>query len=190
MRLIADIKWNDCSSISVLRKQLVSFLCGVESTLQSLSRESALPASGQVELSVKCGKVTERSCFVFLRRSRNKSHIMGACSTNRLVDLIDDFDFLKEQIAKSNLTYSITDPKVILDGDKFIKETDRRFFRMKSVLADFLGIVAFASGTAYLFFGELNQITISLFVLGLFFWIGSIVAGERNRPKYVLIESE
>ncbi len=190
MRLVADIKWNGCPSISILRTQLVSFLCGDKSILKSIFKESALPASYQVELSVKCGRVTERSYFVFLRRSRNKSHIIGACATNRLVDLIDDFDFLKEQIAKSNLSYRFTDPKVILDEDKFIKQTDGRFFRMKSVLADFFGIVGFASGTAYLFFGELNQITISLFILGLFFWIGSVVVGERSRPKYVLIESD
>ena len=190
MRLMTDIKWKGCSSIKELRKKLASFVCDEKSTLKRVFRESASPAFGQVELSVKCGKVAKRSCFVFLKRSRKKSHIIGACSTNRLVDLVDDFDFLKEQIVNSNFVSSISYPKVILDGDKLIKAFDRGLFRMKSVLADFFGIIGFASGTAYLFFGELNQITISMFILGLFFWIGSVVVGERSRSKYVLIESD
>ena len=191
MRLIADVKWNDCSPIVRLRKQLVGSICSEKSSLKRIFEKSVPPVSDRVELSIKCGKVNKRSYFVFLRKSRNKSHILGACSTNRLVDLIDDFDFLKEQMIKSNIEFSISDPKVNLDRNKFFEGTDNRFLKMKTVLADFFGIISFASGaTAYLFFGEVNQITISMFILGLVFWIGSVVAGERSRPKYVLIEPE
>lgn len=191
MRLIADVKWNDCSPIVKLRNHLDRFICSEKLNLKRIAKESGISASDHVELSVNCGKVNDRSYFVFLKKSRNKSHIIGACSTNRLVDLIDDFDFLKEQMIKSNTAFSVSDPKVTLDENKFVKGIDRGFFKMKTILADFFGIISFASGaTAYLFFGELNQITISMFILGLVFWIGSIVAGERNRPKYVLIEAE
>jgi len=191
VQLIADVKWNDRSPIVRLRKQLVGFICSEKTSLKRIFEDSAPLVSDHVELSIKCGKVNKRSYFVFFRNSRNKSRIMGACSTNRLVDLIDDFDFLKEQMTKSNIAFNVSDPKVTLDGNKLIEGMDNKILKMKTVLADFFGIISFASGaTAYLFFGELNQITISMFILGLVFWIGSVVAGERSRPKYVLIEPE
>ena len=92
MRLCADMKWTDCSSKVRMRKHLASFICAKKSNLKRIFEGIALPASNHVELSIKCGKVAERSYFVFLKRSRKKSRIMGVCSTNRLFDLIDDFN--------------------------------------------------------------------------------------------------
>ena len=113
------------------------------------------------------------------------------CSTNQLVDLIDDFDFLNDLIDKTNLKFSISDPKVTLDDKKLIDKPDKGFLNMKSVLADFFGIVGFISGaTSYILFGEVNQITVISFILGTVFWMGSVVIGRWNRPKYLLIEQE
>ncbi len=191
MRLSADIKWTDCASAARMRKHLIGFVCSEKSNLKRIFEGSTPPVFDRVELSVKCGKVAERSSFVFLRRAGNKSRIVGACSTNNLVDLIDDFDFLEEQMNKSNLTFTLGDPKIYLNNNKLIEEADRGFLPMKSVLADFFGIIGFISGaTAYLLFGELNQITVVSFILGLIFFMASFVIGCWNRPKYVLIEKE
>ena len=189
MRLRADIKWTDCSSTVRLRKHLVSFNCAKKSNLKRIFKGAAPPASDQVELSVKCGRVAERSYFVFLRRSRNKSRIMGSCSTNRLFDLIDDFDFLKEHMIKSNIEFILSDPKVTLDGNKLFQE-GKREPQMKTVLADLFGIIGVVSGAAAIFFGEFNQITIIVLILGLIFWVGSVVAGNWKRPRYVLIDQK
>jgi hypothetical protein len=191
VRLSADIKWTGCSSIERMRNHLSDFTCCQKSNLKKIFKGQAPPAYDRVEVSVKCGKVAGRSSFIFLRRPRNKSQIIGVCSTNQLVDLIDDFDFLKLLMDKSNLTFSVSDPKVTLDGNKFIEKTNRGFSNMKSVLADFLGMVGFISGaTSYLLFGEANQITVIFFILGLIFWTGSVIIGRWNRPKYLLIEQE
>ena len=190
MRLSADIKWIDCSS-TTLRQDLSDYVCSEKSTLTKVFKGSTPPSSKEVEAIVKCGKVAQRSSFVFLRGSRNKSQIIGTCSTNRLVNLIDDFDFLKEQMKKSSLTFALSDPKISLDRNKLVKKADKGFFQKISVLADLFGIVGFISGAiAYLLFGEFNQITLFSLVLGLGFCLGSAVIVCLNHPKYVLIEQE
>ena len=189
MRLSADIKWIDCSSTS-LRQDLSDYVCSEKSTLTKVFKGSTPPSSNQVEAIVKCGKVAQRSYFVFLRGSRNKSQIIGTCSTNRLVNLIDDFDFLKEQMKKSNLTFALSDPRVTLDN-KHVEKADRGLLRTVRVLADLFGIIGFVSGAlACLLFGELNQITLISLVLGLTFCLGSVVVGCFDQPKYILIEQE
>lgn len=191
MRLSADIKWIDLTSKARMREHLLDFICNKRKNLKRIFEGSNPPDFDRVEISVKCGKVAERSSFVFLRRPRNKSRIIGACSTKNLIDLIDDFDFLKEQMNKSNLNYTLSDPKVYLDDKKLVEEADKRSFQMKSLLADFLGIIGFISGAATIFFfGEFNQITILSLILGLIFLMGSAVIGCLNHPKYVLVEQE
>ena len=191
MRLSADIKWTDYTSRIGMRNYLYDFVCSKKSNKKGISEESTLPPSDEVEIIVKCGKRAERSCFVFLRCSRNKSRIVGTCSTNRLFVLVDDFDFLTDQMKRSNLSFDLSDPRVTLDSNKFIEEGAGGFLQMDTFLADFFAIVGFILGAvSYLFFGEFNQITVLMFVLGFSFWIGSVVTGKWNRPKYVLIESE
>lgn len=191
MRLSADIKWATYSSTTKMRKHLSDYVCGKKSNLKRIFKGSNIPPSDQVEVSVKCGKVAERSSFVFLRGSRNQSQIIGSCSTNHLVDLIDDFDFLKEQMNQSNLTFTLGDPKIVIENNKAIEKANRRIFQVKSVLADFFGLIGFISGAAaYLLYGEFNQVTLLLFMLGLIFWMGSVVIGCWDQPKYVLIEKE
>ena len=191
MRLSADIKWTDYTSRIGMRNYLYDFVCSKKSNQKGISIESTLPPYDKIEIIVKCGKIAERSCFVFLRCSRNKSRIVGTCSTNRLFDLVDDFDFLTDQMKRSNLSFDLSDPRVTLDSKKFIEEGAGGFLQMDTFLADFFAIVGFILGAvSYLFFGEFNQITVLMFVLGFSFWIGSVVTGKWNRPKYVLIESE
>lgn len=190
MRLSADIKWIDCSSTG-MREHLRKFVFSEKLNLNGIFKGSTPPSSDQVEVSVRCGKVAKRSSFVFLRGTRNKSQIIGTCSTNRIIDLIDDFDFLKEQMKKSSLTFALSDPKISLDRNKLVKKADKGFFQKISVLADLFGIVGFISGAiAYLLFGEFNQITLFSLVLGLGFCLGSAVIVCLNHPKYVLIEQE
>jgi hypothetical protein len=184
VRLSADVKWTGCSSAERIRDHLSDFECSQKSNLKKIFEGQTPPSPSKVELSVKCGIVARRSSFVFLRRAKNKSRIIGVCSTNQLVDLIDDFDFLRNLIGKSNLKLSISDPKVTLGDKKLI-------VNMKGLLADFFGIVGFISGaTSYILFGEVNQITVISFILGIVFWTGSVVIGRWNRPKYLLIEQE
>lgn len=191
MRLSADVKWTGCSSAERIRDHLSDFECSPKSNLKKIFEGQTPPSPSKVELSVKCGTVARRSSFVFLRRAKNKSRIIGVCSTNQLVDLIDDFDFLRNLIGKSNLKLSISDPKVTLGDKKLIDKPDKGFLNMKGLLADFFGIVGFISGaTSYILFGEVNQITVISFILGIVFWTGSVVIGRWNRPKYLLIEQE
>jgi hypothetical protein len=191
MRLSADMKWTSYSSTAKMREHLVDFVCSEKSRFRRIFEGATRPYSGRVEMCIEGGKVTARSYFVFLKCSRKKSRIIGACSTNKLADLIEDFDFLKEQMNKSNLTFTLTDPKIYLDNNELFDTVDRRGLSMKSVLPEFLGTIGFVSGaTSYLIFGEFSQITVVSFILGLVFWIGSIFFGSKNRPKYVFIEQE
>jgi len=190
VRLSADIKWIDCSSTTI-RQDLSDYVCTEKLTLTKVFKGSTPPSSDEVEAIVNCGKVAKRSSFVFLRGSRNKSQIIGTCSTNRLVNLIDDFDFLKEQMEKSNLTFTVSDPRVTFDNNNHVEKADRGFLHTIRVLADLFGIIGFVSGAlACLLFGELNQITLISLVLGLTFCLGSVVAGCFDQPKYILIEHE
>jgi len=174
-----------------MRQDLSDYVCSEKSTLARVFKGLTPPSSDEVEAIVKCGKVAQRSSFVFLRGSRNKSQVIGTCSTNRLVNLIDDFDFLKEQMKKSNLTFAMSDPRVTFDNNNHVEKSDRGFLHTVRVLADLFGIIGFVSGAlACLLFGELNQITLISLVLGLTFCLGSVVVGCFDQPKYVLIERE
>jgi hypothetical protein len=191
MRLSADMKWTGSSSTAKLKNRLFNFVCVEETNLKKIFQDTSLPYSGRIEMCVNGGKVNSRSYFVFLKSSRKKSRIIGACSTNRLVDLVEDFDFLKEQMKKLNLTFTLNDPKVFLDNNQLFDNEHKRGISIKSVLPEFLGTIGFVSGaTSYLIFGEFNQITAVSFVLGLLFWIGSIFFGSGNHRKYVFIEQE
>ena len=190
VQLSADIKWKDRSSAIEMKKHLVDFSCSKKSRLKRILEVQKSHAA-KIELSLECGEVTNRTCFVFIKRSRNKSRIIGKCSTNKLVDMVDDFDFLKAQMNKSNLMFSLSDPKIFLDNAKFLDDEDKQGLQIKNVLADVFGITGFVSGAlSYLIFGEINQITVAAFILGLAFWIGSIVFTSRNHPNYILIQKE
>ena len=190
VRLFADIKWKGYSSATNMKKHLGDFICSKKANFKRIF--SLGPASfDQIEISIECGKVEKRSFFVFLRCSRKKSRIYGACSTNKLVDLINDFDFLKEQMNNSNLTFTLSSPKVFLDSDKPVSNKSKIGKQMKSILPQFLGTIGFISGAIpYLIFGEFNQFTTFTFILGLLFWMGSIIFGSENQSKFVLIEKD
>lgn len=191
MQLLADIKWTDRSSSKRMRKHLSDFVCSKKSNVHRIFKDSTPPSSDQIEVSVRCGKVAKRSSFILLRGSRNKSKIIGACSTNHLLDLIDDFDFLREHMNKSNLMFTLGDPKITLEDDKFFEKVNKGFLQMKVFLADFLGIIAFIVGASgYLIFGENTQFAIISLILGLFFCVGSVLIGFWRQPKYILIEEE
>ena len=191
MRLSADVKWTGCLSTMRMRKQLVDFVCDEKSNFKSLAEEVTRSYSDQVEMYVKGGKVTARSCFMLFKCSRKKSRIIGACSTNKLVDLLEDFDFLKEQMKKSNLNFTLSDPKVFLDNNDHLNAVGKRGSSFKSILPELLGTIGFVSGaTSYLIFGGFNQITVVAFILGLICWLGSIILGSSNPIKYVFIEQE
>jgi hypothetical protein len=189
VRLSADVKWAGYSS--TMRKQLVDFVCNERSNFKSVAEEITRPYSNQVEMHVRGGKVTARSFFMLIKCSRKKSRIIGACSTNKLVDLIEDFDFLKEQMKKSNLNFTLSDPKVFLDNNDQLNAVGKRGLSLKSILPELLGTIGFVSGaTSYLIFGGFNQITVVAFILGLICWLGSIILGSSNPIKYVFIDQE
>jgi hypothetical protein len=191
LRLSADIKWTGYSSIEKKREHLFDFVCSEKSTFKRVFEIATLPHSDRVEMCVRGGKMVGRSHFVFLKCSRKKSRIIGECSTNRIFDLVDDFDFLMEQMSKSNMNFALSEPKVFLDNNEVFDAIDKRGLSIKSVLPEFLGTTGFFSGAiSYLIFGEFNQITIVAFLLGLISWMGSIIYGNWNRPKYVFIEQE
>jgi len=191
VQLSADMKWAGYSSTEKMRAHLADFICGKKSNFKRVFKAPTSSYSARVELCVKGGKVASRSCFVFLKCSRKKSRIIGACSTNKLVDLIADFDILKEYISKSNLNFILSEPKVFLENKEVCNNVVKRGLSMKRVLPDFLGTIGFFSGAlSYLIFGELNQITVVLFILGLISWMGSAILGSWNRQKYIFIEQE
>ena len=191
MQLSADIKWKDRSSTAEMKKHLVGFICSKKSKFRSILNEVPASYADRVELKVECGKVAKRSCFIFFKCSRNKSHIIGTCYTDRLVDLIDDFDFLKAHMNESNLMFSVSDPKVFLDNAKLFASENKTGLQLKSVLADIFGITGFVSGAiSYFVFGEINQITMMAFIFGLVSWIGSIIFTIGNKPNYILIQQE
>lgn len=191
MQLSADVRWKDHSSTAEMKKHLIGFVCNKKLKIKKILEGVPASCAERVEVNVECGKIAERSYFVFLKCSRNRSRIIGTCSTNKLVDLIDDFDFLKTQMNKSNLMFSLSDPKVFLHEAKFFDSEDKRGLQIKSVLADVFGITSFISGAmSYLVFGEINQITLMAFILGLVFWMGSIIFTSGTRPNYILIQQE
>ena len=191
VRLSADMKWIDYSSTWKTREHLVSVVCNEKSNFKNIAEEVARPYSNQVEMCVKGGKVTARSCFVLIKCSRKKSRIIGTCSTNKLVDLIEDFDFLKEQMKKANLTFAFSDPTVFLESNEHVKTVSKRGLSVKSFLPELLGTTGFVSGaTSYVIFGGVNPITVISFTLGLLCWLGSIIFGGSNSKKYVFIEQD
>lgn len=191
VQLSADIRWKNRSSIAEMKTHLLGFVCSKKSKFRSILKEIPTSYADRVELKVECGKVAKRSCFIFLKGSRNKSHIVGTCYTDKLVDLVNDFDFLKAHMNESNLMFSISDPKVFLENTKLFASEDKRGLQIRSVLADVFGIAGFVSGAiSYFVFGEINQITMMAFVFGLASWIGSIIFTIGNRPNYILIQQE
>ncbi len=191
MRLSADVEWIGYSSAGRTREQLVDFVCNEKSNFKNIAEEIARPYSNQVEMCVKGGKVTARSYFVLIKCSRKKSQIIGTCSSNKLVDLIEDFGFLKEQMKKSNLTFTLSDPKVFLDNKEYLNTVGKRGSLVKNFLPELLGTIGFVSGaTSYIILGGFNQIAVVAFSLGLLCWLGSIIFGSGNSTKYVFIEQD
>ena len=188
MRLSADIKWTDHSSVAKMRNHLIRFACSEASNIKIIS-ESGVPSS-KVELSIKCGKVAKRSSFVFLKHSRKKSRIMGECPTNRLIDLINDFDFLENQMNKSGLDFALSDPKVF-DCPELFANLKKRNSRKTGVIEETMGTLGFVAGSiAFVFAGTTNILSFLAVMSGLVFLLGSITLSSRNREKYVLIQQE
>ena len=191
IQLSADIKWKDSKSAQKMGNHLSCFTCSKKWNLKRVFKDSNPPSQDQTELSIKCGKRKNRSSFVFLRNSQNTSQIVGSCRTNRLIHLIDDFDFLKEQMKKSKLNFELDDARIKLDDNKLIDDSDKGFFDKRSVLIDLFGMIGFIpAASIYLLFGEFTLVTLIPFIVGLVFWVGSVVIGCWSHPKYVLIEKD
>lgn len=174
-----------------MRTQLMPFACSERSNFRRIAKDEPLYSSYRIEISVRCGKVAKRSSFVFLRYSLNKSRIIGLCSTNKLVDLINDFDFLEEQMNKSGIGFALSDPKVFIGKSELFGNLTKRGSLKLAVLADFIGTLGFVSGaTAFILVGELNIISLLAFLFGLLFLIGSIILSGGNQQKYILIQQE
>jgi hypothetical protein len=190
-QLSADIKWKDSISVQKMGSHLNQYTCGKKWNLKRVFKDSTLPSQNQTELSIKCGKRKNRSSFIFLRNSESTSQIVGSCKTNRLIHLIDDFDFLKEQMKTSKLDYKLSDARIKLDDDKLIDNSKQGFFSRRSVLVDLFGMIGFIpAASIYLLFGEFTLVTLIPFIVGLIFWVGSVVIGCWSHPKYVLIEKD
>jgi hypothetical protein len=191
IQLSADIKWKDSKSAKKMEHHLNPFICSKKWNLKRVFKDSASPSIDKTEISVKCGKKKNRSSFIFLRNSENTYQIVGSCCTNRLIHLIDDFDFLKEEMNKSNLYFELSDARIKLDDNKLIEDNNKGFFSKRSVLVDLFGMIGFIpAASIYLLFGEFNSVTVIPFIVGLIFWVGSVVIGCWTHPKYVLIENE
>lgn len=191
MRLSADIKWVDYSSLDRMRKHLIPFACSERSNSARIAKDKSLSSSDRVEISVRCGKVAKRSTFVFLRYSRNKSRIIGTCSTNKLMDLVNDFDLLEERMNQSGVCFTLSDPKVFIGNSELLGNLNKKGSLKLAILADFIGTLGFVSGaTAFVFVGEPNLISIIAVFLGLIFLMGSIMLSGGNQRKYILIQQE
>jgi hypothetical protein len=188
VRLSADIKWAVYSSVAKMRNHLVQFACSEKSNLKRITN-AEIPSS-KVEISVQCGKVAKRSSFVFLKHSRNKSRIMGACSTNRLIDLINDFELLEKNMNKSGLDFTLSDPKVFGCPELFAN-LDKRRSQKTRVLEEMMATLGFAAGAlAFIFAGGTNLISFFAVISGMVFLLGSTILSSGNREKYVLIQQE
>ena len=178
-------------NISKRAHHLSSFICNKKSNLKRVFKDSTLPSVDRTELSIKCGKKKNRSSFIFLRNSENSCQIVESCRTDRLIHLIDDFGFLKEEMNKSNLYFELSDARIKLDDNKLIEDNNKGFFNRRSVLVDLFGIIGFIpAASIYLLFGEFTLFTMIAFIVGLIFWVGSLVIGCWTHPKIVLIENE
>ena len=191
MQLSADIKCTDCTSAKKMSKHLRRFACNKNSNLNKVFGETTQPSINQTQASIQCGEITNPSSFIFLRDKKDTSKIIGVCTTNRLVHLIDDFDFLKNQMNESNVNFSLSDAIIKLNDNKLVENCDNKIFNAKNTLADLFAMIGFIPTAAiYLLFGEFTLITIIPFIVGLIFWVGSVVIGCWSQPKYVLIEKE
>lgn len=189
-QLSADIKWKDSKSLQKMENYLHSFKCNKKSNLKRVFKDSSPPLE-QIKLSIKCGKKKNRSSFIFLKNTKITTKIVGSCRTNLLIHLIDDFDYLKEQMSKSDLAFELSDAKIKLDNNKLIENKNKGFLSKKSILVDLFGTIGFIpAASIYLLFGEFTLVTLIPFILGLIFWVGSVVIGCWTHPKYVLIENE
>jgi hypothetical protein len=191
IQLSADIKWKDSKSVEKMGNHLSRFTCNKKANLKKVFKNSTPPSMAQTELSIKCGKTKNRSNFIFLKHTKNANQIVGSCRTNHLIHLIDDFDFLKEQMNKSNLNFELSDARIKLDDKKLIEDKHKGFFGRYSILADLFGMIGFIpAASIYLLFGEFTLVTLIPFIVGLIFWVGSVVIGCWSHPKYVLIEKD
>ena len=92
---------------------------------------------------------------------------------------------------KSKLNFELDDARIKLDDNKLIDDSDKGFFDKRSVLIDLFGMIGFIpAASIYLLFGEFTLVTLIPFIVGLIFWVGSVVIGCWSHPKYVLIEKD
>ena len=174
-----------------MRKHLIPFACSERLNSIMMVKDKSLSSSDRVEINVECGKVAKRSSFVFLRHTHNKSRIIGTCSTNKLIDLINDFDILKEQMKQSGICFTISDPKVFIGNSELFGNLNKRGSLKLAVLADFIGTLGFVSGaTAFVLVGEPNLTSILAVILGLVFLMGSTMLSSGNKQQYILIQQE
>ena len=191
IQLSADIKWKNVNSSIKMKSHLSSFSFNKKWNFKRIFKNSAPPSFAKTEISIKCGKKKNRSSFIFLKNSSNSSQIIGCCNTNRLIHLIEDFDFLKEQMNQSNSFFELSDARIKLDNKKLIDASKKGFFSRNSVLFDLFGTIGFIpAASIYLLFGEFTIVTLIPFIVGLIFWIGSVIVGCWNNPKYVLIDNK
>ena len=174
-----------------MRTHLNYYSCNKKWNLKGIFKNSISPSYEKIDISIKCGKKKNRSSFIFLNNSDNSSQIIGRCKTNRLIHLIEDFDFLKEQMNQLENNFELSDARIKLDDNKLIEASQKGFLTRNSVLFDLFGTIGFIpAASIYLLFGEFTFVTLIPFIVGLFFWVGSVVVGCWTHPKYILLDNE
>lgn len=148
-------------------------------------------SSKNAEINVRCGTSRVKSYFAFLRGSGNTSQIVGYCESNRLDHLLEDFDFLINQMRLSKINFELRDIYIRTNDEKLVKKSFRKYIAGRSVLSDLIamtGLIPFISAVFLLGwdFSAVIWNSICPIIVGFIIWVVVLFIGYRSEPEYVL----
>ena len=182
-----QIKWCETGSIDRMEKHLDPYSIRKREALMKIFGGATEDQVRNTEISIKCGTAPRQSYFIFVKGAGNTSQITGYCSSNRMDHLLEDFDFLIDQMQESNENFEFSEIHIRINDEKLYKKSVMKYVSKRSVLADLVamtGLIPLIS--TGLLHGEVTFTVIYPVVVGFIFWLITLCYGYRSEPEYVL----
>jgi len=186
MKLNAQIQWTYDGTCQKMGEHLQPYKDNKIKILQALFGASEKEFEETTEICVRVGLVPKRSYFAFLKGAGNTTLIHGLCPSQRLDHLLEDFDFLIQQMENSKVYFNVREVHVRLNDEKLVKKDLRTYFLKRGVLTELFSMTGGIALVSKFFLNKPDQESFLLSVIGFIFWGIAFIIGYWSESEYVL----
>lgn len=157
--------------------------------LKEIFGAATIEQKAKTEFSIKCGTSPKGSNFVFLKGAGNTSQIVGGRPTHRLEYLLEDFQYLKEQMKNSDVRFELDKTRIEINDERLVEKSLGSYLIKRSSLVSLLSMTGAIPVLSTIFLSLDSLLSKEQWypiIAGFIFWLVVNIIGYRSEPAYAL----